>query len=77
LTSITREVFTKPGLFPVVHLIEVVVDSETTHGIPSIITVLSAGVGEKFLPVNVTTVPPRTLPNLGSIAVRRGVDYPS
>lgn len=58
-------------------MIEVVVDSETTHGIPSMTTVLSVGVGEKLLPVNVTTVPPNTFPNLGEIAVRRGVDYPS
>jgi hypothetical protein len=58
-------------------LIVVVVDSLTGHGIPSMITVLSAATGEKFFPVKVTTVPPRTLPNLGSIPVRRGVDYPS
>ena len=56
---------------------DVVVEADTTQGIPSMITVLSAGVGEKLVPLNVTSVPPRTLPNLGVISVSRGVAEPS
>lgn len=67
---------TNPGFEPVLHVIVVVVEADTTHGIPSMITVFSSFVGEKAVPVNVTTVPPKTLPNLGSILVRSGVDDP-
>ena len=67
---------TRPGLFPVVQVIEVVVEADTTQGIPSIITEFSYGVGENKIPVNVTSVPPKTVPNLGSIFVRVGVDSP-
>ena len=57
-------------------VIVVVVEADTMHGILSIITVLSEGVGENEVPVNVTSVPPKTLPNLGSIFVRIGVADP-
>jgi hypothetical protein len=76
LTNISREVLTIPGLLPVVHVIVVVVEADTIQGIPSMMTVLSSFVGEKDVPVNVTSVPPGTLPNLGSIEVKSGVAVP-
>lgn len=74
---ISRDVLTNPGLLPVVQVIDVVVEALTMHGIPSIITVLSSFVGEKDVPVNTTSWPPRTFPYLGSIFVRKGVADPS
>lgn len=76
LTYISREVFTNPGLEPVVQVIVVEVEAETKHGIPSMVTVLSSFVAEKDVPVNVTSVPPNTFPNRGSIDVRSGVAVP-
>lgn len=58
------------------HVIVVVVDDETTQGIPSIVTKLSSFVAENDVPVKVTSVPPKTLPNLGSIFERSGVAVP-
>jgi len=62
-----------PGLFPVVHLTSVSEASVTKQGIPSIMMVLSSTTEEKPVPVNVTGVPPTTVPNLGVIAVSFGV----
>jgi hypothetical protein len=73
---ISNEVLTSPGLLPVVQVIEVVVEEDTTHWTPSIITEFSYEFGENRVPVNVTSVPPRTVPNLGSIFERVGVDSP-
>jgi hypothetical protein len=48
-------------------------EESTTHGIPSIMIEFSVLTAEKPVPVNVTWVPPVTVPNLGEMAVRRGV----
>lgn len=62
-----------PGLLPVVHLTSVSVADDTVHGIPSITIELSLITEENPVPLNVTSVPPTTVPNLGEIDVNFGV----
>lgn len=57
-------------------VIVVVVEAVTGHEMPSIMIVLSSFVAEKEVPVKVTSYPPKTLPNLGSILLRSGVADP-
>ena len=76
MTKISSDVFTRPGRLPVVQTMVVVVEDEMMHGMPSITTELSSLTAEKEVPVKVTSVPPRTLPNLGSILERSGVEDP-
>jgi len=66
----------RPGLLPVVQTTSVAVEESTGHGIPSITMVFSVRTAEKPVPVNVTWVPPVTVPNLGEMAVSNGVKVP-
>ena len=52
-TTIDKLLVLRPGLLPVVHLTSVIDELSTTHGIPSIITVLSVETAENPVPVNV------------------------
>jgi hypothetical protein len=63
----------RPGLLPVVHSIDVALAVSTTHGIPSITIEFSVATLENPVPVNVTFVPPVTVPYLGEMAVSNGV----
>mgnify|MGYP000152553149 CR=1 FL=1 len=72
----SSEVGIRPGLDPVLHVIVVVVDADTTHGIPSMITEFSVETAEKPVPVKITSVFPVTVPNLGSMEVSKGVEVP-
>ena len=72
-----REVLTRPGLLPVVHVTLVVVAAEAGQSIPSMIIVYFVGSSEKPVPVKVTSSPPTTLPNLGVISSRTGVKDPT
>lgn len=56
-----------------VHVIEVVVEADTTQVTPSITTVLSALVAENPVPVIVIVVPPAVVPLGGLILVTVGV----
>ena len=76
MISITSEVAGSPGLLPVVQVIDVVVAPETGHATPSMtISYLEVSV-TKFVPVKVIASPPTTVPNLGLIAVNKGVRAP-
>jgi hypothetical protein len=62
-----------PGRFPVVQVTVVVVAVEGIHLTPSITIVYLEESATKLVPVNVSRVPPLTVPNLGSIDFKRGV----
>jgi len=74
---ISREDVINPGLFPVVHVTDVVVAALTGQYIPSIVMVYLVVSVRKLVPVNVRVSPPVTEPNLGLIAVSKGVFAPS
>ena len=69
----SKLVVLSPGRFPVVHSISVTEADEITQGIPSITILLSVITEEKPVPVNLTAVPPTTVPNLGEIEISFGV----
>jgi hypothetical protein len=73
LVLTTNVGLTKLGLGPVVQVIVVAVEADTTHATPSISTVLSLAVDENPVPVSVTTVPPAVVPLVGLIADTVGV----
>lgn len=72
----TNEVVGSPGLFPVLQMMDVAVAPETGQFTPSIIIEYFEVSVTKPVPVNVTSVPPTTVPNRGLIAVRSGVKDP-
>lgn len=69
----TNEVAGSPGLFPVVQMMDVAVAPETGQLTPSMTIEYFEVSVTKPVPVNVTSVPPTTVPNRGLIAVRSGV----
>jgi hypothetical protein len=74
--KIYRDDSIRPGLLPVVQDTDVELAESTGQFIPSIVIVyLLVSVG-KLDPVNVTGVPPTTVPNLGDIAKRLVVKVP-
>ena len=72
----TNEVAGSPGLFPVVQMMDVAVAPETGQLTPSMTIEYFEVSVTKPVPVNVTAVPPTTVPNRGLIAVRSGVRDP-
>ena len=71
----SREVLgTRPGLEPVVHLTYVEVAEVTAQVMPSILIEYKLVSVEKPVPVNVTISPPYTVPYLGEIDERTGVN---
>jgi len=72
-TVISRVEAGVPGLLPVVQTMVVAVAELTGQSIPSIVTLFSLAVDEKPVPVNVTDVPPATVPYFGDKDVRTGV----
>jgi len=75
-TLISNLLVLSPGLLPVVHIIDVAVAAVMTHGTSSITIEFSLMTLENPVPVNVTSVPPVTVPYLGKIAVSNGVKVP-
>ena len=65
---------TSPGLLPEVQVTLVVVAAVAVQLTPSISIVYLVMSETKPVPVNVTEVPPLTVPNLGSSDFRRGVN---
>jgi hypothetical protein len=67
----------RPGLLSVVQVTDAVVAALTAHVLPSMIMEYFVVSATKLVPVNVTTVPPVTVPYLGFIPVRSADFAPS
>jgi hypothetical protein len=66
----------RPGLWSVVQVTLVVEAAVTGQSLPSIMIVYLDVSASSYVPVNVTEVPPVTVPYLGLTAVSSGVRVP-